>query len=146
MVVGVGRRLRASGRRRPDRRAHPRRRARRLVARGRTAAYTIIEGKGATNLAIGLAAVRIMRSVADDERSVLPVSVHVDVDGVGPVCLSLPSVVGRQGVVGRLDPALDDVERRGLRASAVAIRAGDRRRAQRLIEGAPSGGGEDVPA
>ncbi len=94
-----------------------------LLHEVRTAAYTIIEGKGATNLAIGLAAVRIMRSVADDERSVLPVSVRVDVDGVGPVCLSLPSVVGRQGVVGRLDPALDDVERRGLRASAVAIRA-----------------------
>ena len=94
-----------------------------LLHEVRTAAYMIIEGKGATNLAIGLAAVRIMRSVADNERSVLPVSVRVDVDGVGPVCLSLPSVVGRQGVVGRLDPALDDVERAGLRASVVAIRA-----------------------
>ena len=52
-----------------------------LLHEVRTAAYTIIEGKGATNLAIGLAAVRIMRSVADNERSVLPVSVRVDVDG-----------------------------------------------------------------
>ena len=93
-----------------------------LLHEVRTAAYMIIEGKGATNLAIGLAAVRIMRSIADNERSVLPVSVRIDVDDVGPVCLSLPSIVGRQGVVGRLDPALDDVERAGLRASAVAIR------------------------
>ena len=94
-----------------------------LLNEVRTAAYAIIEGKGATNLAIGLAAVRIMRSVADNECAVLPVSVRLVVDGLGPVCLSLPSVVGREGVVGRLDPALDDAERAGLRQSAIALRA-----------------------
>ena len=93
-----------------------------LLAEVRGAAYQIIEGKGATNLAIGLAAVRIIRSIADDERAVLPVSVRVDVEGVGEVCLSLPSIVGRDGVLGRLDPPLDDAERAGLRASAAAIR------------------------
>jgi L-lactate dehydrogenase len=93
-----------------------------LLAEVRGAAYRIIEGKGATNLAIGLAAVRIIRSIADDERSVLPVSVRVDVEGVGEVCMSLPSIVGRDGILGRLDPPLDDVERAGLNASAAAIR------------------------
>jgi L-lactate dehydrogenase len=93
-----------------------------LLHEVRTAAYTIIEGKGATNLAIGLATVRIMRSIASDERAVLPVTVRIDVADVGPVCMSLPSVVGRAGVVGRLEPALDDTERAGLRASALAIR------------------------
>ena len=91
-----------------------------LLLQVRTAAYTIIEGKGATNLAIGLAAVRIMRSVADDERAVLPVSVRLVVDGVGPVCLSLPSVVGRGGVLGRLDPA-----RRGGAGRLAGQRTGD---------------------
>lgn len=93
-----------------------------LLAEVRGAAYQIIEGKGATNLAIGLAAVRIIRSIADDERAVLPVSVRVDVEGVGEVCMSLPTIVGRDGVLGRLDPPLDDAERAGLRASAAAIR------------------------
>ena len=93
-----------------------------LLAEVRGAAYQIIEGKGATNLAIGLAAVRIIRSIADDERAVLLVSVRVDVDGVGDVCMSLPTIVGRDGVLGRLDPPLDDAERAGLRASAAAIR------------------------
>jgi L-lactate dehydrogenase len=93
-----------------------------LLAEVRGAAYQIIEGKGATNLAIGLAAVRIIRSIADDERAVLPVSVRVDVEGVGEVCMSLPTIVGRDGVLGRLDPPLDDTERAGLRASAAAIR------------------------
>lgn len=89
----------------------------------RTAAYEIIAGKGATNLAIGLATARIVRSIARDERAVLPVSVRTDVDGVGEVCLSLPSVVGRQGVLSRLAVPMDDPERAGLQASAAAIRA-----------------------
>jgi L-lactate dehydrogenase len=93
-----------------------------LLAEVRGAAYEIIEGKGATNLAIGLAAVRIIRSIANDEHAVLPVSVRVEVEGVGEVCMSLPSIVGRAGILGRLDPPLDDAERDGLRASAAAIR------------------------
>jgi L-lactate dehydrogenase len=93
-----------------------------LLAEVRGAAYQIIEGKGATNLAIGLAAVRIIRSIADDERAVLPVSGRVDVEGVGEVCMSLPTIVGRDGGLGRLDPPLDDAERAGLRASAAALR------------------------
>jgi L-lactate dehydrogenase len=93
-----------------------------LLDEVRGAAYQIIEGKGATNLAIGLAAVRIIRSIADDERAVPPVSVRVDVEGVGEVCMSLPSIVGRDGILGRIDPPLDDAERAGLRASAAAIR------------------------
>ena len=93
-----------------------------LLHEVRTAAYTIIEGKGATNLAIGLATVRIMRSIASDERSVLPVSVRVEVDDVGAICMSLPSVVGRVGVMGLLEPALDATERNGLQSSAIAIR------------------------
>jgi L-lactate dehydrogenase len=65
---------------------------------------------------------RIMRSIANDERSVLPVSVRVEVDDVGALCMSLPSVVGRVGVMGLLEPALDATERDGLQSSAIAIR------------------------
>ena len=89
----------------------------------RTAAYRIIEGKGNTNLAIGLATARIVRGIATDERAVLPVSTRVTVDGVGEVCLSLPCVVGRAGVLSPLAVPLGDGERAALRTSAAALRA-----------------------
>ncbi|MET0146863.1 MAG: L-lactate dehydrogenase [Ilumatobacteraceae bacterium] len=94
-----------------------------LLEQVRTAAMTIIAGKGNTNLAIGLATARIARAIARDEHAVLPVSVRVDVDGVGEVCLSLPAVVGRAGVLSRIAVPMDDGERSGLRASAAAIRS-----------------------
>ena len=49
----------------------------------RTAAAKIIGGKGNTNLAIGLATARIVRSISSDERGVLPVSVRTEIAGVG---------------------------------------------------------------
>jgi len=77
----------------------------------RDAAHRIIAGKGSTNLAIGLATTRIARCVSQDERAVLPVSARTEVPGIGEVCLSLPSVVGRAGVLARLDVPMDDAER-----------------------------------
>jgi L-lactate dehydrogenase len=93
-----------------------------LLDEVRHAAYKIIAGKGATNLAIGLATARIVRAIARDERAVLPVSVRTELDGIGPVCLSVPSVVGRAGVLAQLNVPLSDAERKGLAASAAAIR------------------------
>lgn len=89
----------------------------------RTAAYRIIEGKGATNLAIGLSTARILAALGSDEHAVLPVSARHTVDGVGEVCYSMPSVVGHGGVQHALDLPLDADERAGLVASARAIRA-----------------------
>jgi L-lactate dehydrogenase len=92
-----------------------------LLHEVRTSAYRIIEGKGATNLAIGLSTARILAAVDGDERAVLPVSARHAFDGVGDVCLSLPSVVGRAGVERVLDVPMSDAERAGLEASARAI-------------------------
>ena len=89
----------------------------------RQAGYRIIEGKGNTNLAIGLATARIARCISHDERAMLPVSVRTTFEGIGDVCLSLPSVVGRAGVLCQLPASMDDAERDGLRASAATIRA-----------------------
>ncbi|MET0831269.1 MAG: L-lactate dehydrogenase [Acidimicrobiia bacterium] len=94
-----------------------------LLHRVRNAAYEIIVGKGATNLAIGLATARIVGSISRDERTVLPVSVRTEFDGIGEVCLSLPSVVGRQGVVAQLSVSMTEAEQEGLRASAATIRS-----------------------
>jgi L-lactate dehydrogenase len=89
----------------------------------RNAAYRIIEGKGATNLAIGLSTARILAAIADDERAVLPISSRHSFDGIGDVCLSVPTIVGRGGAAALVDVPMNEHERAGLHASAVAIRA-----------------------
>lgn len=94
-----------------------------LLHQVRTAAYRIIEGKGATNLAIGLSTARILSAIGADERAVLPVTARHHFDGIGDVCLSMPSIVGRRGVLATLDVPMDDAERTGLADSARAIRA-----------------------
>jgi len=95
-----------------------------LLDQVRRAAYRIIEGKGATNYAIGLATARILEAVLRDERAVLPVSVPLDGHlGLHDVCLSLPAAVGRGGVEHVLPVPLSERERRDLEASAEAIRS-----------------------
>ena len=65
----------------------------------KTAAYKIIEAKGATYYAVGLAIVKIVEAILRDENSVLPVSTLIsDYYGVNDVCLSIPSIVNRNGL------------------------------------------------
>lgn len=95
----------------------------RIDAGVRRAAYTIIEGKGATWYGIGAGLARIVRAIAADEQAVLSVSVmEPDVFGVQDVALSLPRVVGASGVTATLWPELDAAERDGLRASAEVLK------------------------
>ncbi len=89
----------------------------------RDAAYSIIEGKGATYYAIGMAVRRIAEAIVRDEHSVLPVSSLVTGHyGVSEVCLGLPAVVGRNGVEAVLDLPLSDEERWRLLSSAKKLR------------------------
>jgi L-lactate dehydrogenase len=94
-----------------------------LLHEVRNAAYRIIEGKGATNLAIGLSTTRILAAIEDDERAVLPISTRHAIDGVGEVCLSMPTIVGSGGAGPTMDVAMTGDEREGLVASARAIRS-----------------------
>lgn len=88
-----------------------------------TSAYKIIEGKGATNYAVGLAGSRIVEAVLGDEGRVLPVSsLLTDYRGISDVCLSVPSVVDRNGVEAHLDIRMSDEELAGLRHSAETLR------------------------
>jgi L-lactate dehydrogenase len=62
-------------------------------------AYHIINYKGATYFAIGMALVRIVGTILQDQRSVLPVSTFLDGEyGLKDVCLGVPCVVGQGGV------------------------------------------------
>lgn len=86
------------------------------------AAYTVIQGKGATNWAIGLSGARIVEAVLGDAKAILPVSsVLSGQEGIDGIALSLPSVVGRNGVEQVLDVPLDAYERGRLHASAEAL-------------------------
>jgi L-lactate dehydrogenase len=89
----------------------------------RNAAYTIIEGKGATWYGIGGGLTRIVSAIAGNEQAVLSVStVEKEVLGVRDVALSLPRLVGRDGVSATLWPELDAGETAALRASAEILR------------------------
>jgi L-lactate dehydrogenase len=88
----------------------------------RNAAYQIIQGKGATNYAIGLATARILEAVLHDENRVLPVSsLLTDYYGISDVCLSVPSIVNRRGVDVALPTPMNDAEKAGLANSADTI-------------------------
>lgn len=90
----------------------------------REAARHIIDGKGATNYAIGLATASIVASILRDEQRILPVSTPLDpVDGRPEVCLSLPCIVGRRGAETPLPIPMNDNEVAALRHSAEAVRA-----------------------
>jgi L-lactate dehydrogenase len=90
----------------------------------KNAAYQIIQGKGATNYAIGLATARILEAVLHDENRILPVSSLLnDYDGISDVCLSVPCIVNRGGVDSALRIPMNDAEKAGLRNSADTIRA-----------------------
>lgn len=95
----------------------------RIYENVRDAAYSIIEGKGATYYAIGMAVKRIAEAIVRDEHSVLPVSSLVTGHyGVSEVCLGLPSIVGHNGVEAVLDIPLSDDERFQLTNSAEKLR------------------------
>ena len=74
-------------------------------------------------MAAGL--LRIVEAIVRDQRTVLSVSSLIaDYYGIGDVCLSLPTVVGRGGVERVLRLALSEEEAAGLRRSAEVLRAG----------------------
>ena len=91
----------------------------RLFEEVRNAAYEIIDRKGYTNLAIGMAIVRLVQAVLEDQKSVLPVSRMLNGEyGLTDVCLSIPSVIGIRGVEDAVLPALSDAELSALQHSA----------------------------
>jgi L-lactate dehydrogenase len=86
----------------------------------RYANITIIEGTGASQLGIGMVTARIAEAILRDEHAVIPIGSYNPNYGV---TLSLPSVVGRQGVTRVFEPEMTDQERQALQHSAVVLRS-----------------------
>jgi L-lactate dehydrogenase len=89
----------------------------------KNAAYQIIEKKGATYYGVALAVRRIVEAIVRDENSILTVSSYLD----GPfdlhnVCLSLPSVINKEGIKRVLDIPLNEEEQELLHHSEKALK------------------------
>ena len=92
--------------------------------RVRRAAYRIIEGKGATYYGIGSAVARIVEVILQDERSLLTVCTPtMDVAGIKDVTVSLPNLVGGEGIIETFFPRLNEPETSALHASAQVVRS-----------------------
>jgi len=90
----------------------------------KNAAYEIIKKKGATNYAIALAVQRIVSAILNDENSVLTVSSFVEneFDGaIKDIYISIPAVVGGNGVSRILRPNISEEEKSALILSADAL-------------------------
>jgi L-lactate dehydrogenase len=85
----------------------------------RYANITIIEGHDASQYGIGIVSVRIAEMILNDERAVVPIGSFQKNFGV---TLSLPSVVGRKGVIEVFEPELSDEEQAGLAKSAKLLK------------------------
>ncbi|HYM99495.1 MAG TPA: hypothetical protein VET25_07105, partial [Aestuariivirgaceae bacterium] len=74
---------------------------------------------GASQLGIGIASARIAEAILRDERAVMPIGSYQPKYGI---TLSLPSVLGRQGVTRVLEPEMSDEESKALERSAETLR------------------------
>ncbi len=84
----------------------------------RTAAYTIISGKGATYYGIGAVLASITERIIRDQRAILTVSAAIEKYNVA---LSLPRLVGGQGIIAEIGLSLSNNESTLLQSSADVI-------------------------
>ncbi|MBQ2070533.1 MAG: L-lactate dehydrogenase [Bacilli bacterium] len=89
----------------------------------RDSAYQIIERKGATYYGVAHAVARICSCIVHDEKTMLPISIELDGQyGLNGLSLSLPSLVGINGVEKVLELPLNVREKKQLAASASALK------------------------
>lgn len=85
---------------------------------------TVIAQKGGAGRAVGVSIKEVVEAMALDNSKVLPVSAAQSGKlGISDISLSLPTVVGRHGVVDIYEPAVSDSERELLHKSAEALKA-----------------------
>lgn len=94
-----------------------------IAARVKNSAYEIIERKHATYFGIAMAVKRICEVILRDEKSILPVSSMMHGEyGIEGVVLSMPAVVGKDGIEVKVPIELDVDEINALKESAKQLR------------------------
>lgn len=97
--------------------------ANQLFTRTRGSGAEVIKRKGGAGFAVGIAIRDVIEAIALDQRRVLPVSsVQSGCYGIRDVALSVPTVVGRSGVMDRMEIELWPKEMQGMRSSGAALR------------------------
>ena len=85
----------------------------------KNAAYEIIQRKRATYFGVAMAVKRICECIVRDEKSILPVSAMMHGElGIDGVVLSMPCIVGSEGIETQVPIKLDEDELKRLRDSA----------------------------
>ncbi|ADG93222.1 Lactate/malate dehydrogenase [Arcobacter nitrofigilis DSM 7299] len=84
-----------------------------------SAAYKVMNGKGWTNAGVAQAAVTMAQAVLLDERSVYPTSTTLrgQYGHDGDVALSMPCIIGREGVIKQIAVSLNEWETKKLQES-----------------------------
>ena len=89
----------------------------------KNAAYEIIQRKRATYFGVAMAVKRICECIVRDEKSILPVSTMMHGEqGIEGVVLSMPCVVGGDGIETQVPIKLDEDEAKRLRESAAILK------------------------
>lgn len=95
----------------------------RIEAEVRNSAYEIIKRKHATYYGIAMAVKRICEAIIRDEKSVLAVSsLMKNVCGVENVALSMPAIIGKDGIEDLIPVRLSAEEQRKLQESAGVLK------------------------
>lgn len=89
----------------------------------KNSAYEIIEKKGATYYGIAMSVRRICEAIVRDEKTILPISsLQHDNHGISDVAMSMPAIVGKNGVEGTVPINLNEEEEKLLKASADTLK------------------------
>lgn len=89
----------------------------------KNSAYEIIERKSATYYGIAMSVKRICEAILRNERSILPVSVMMHgAYGINDIVLSMPTVVGIDGIETQVPVSLSEEEQEKLKASAALLK------------------------
>ena len=95
----------------------------RIAANVRNSAYEIIAKKNATYYGIAMSVKRICEAIVRDEKSILPVSGMIHgMYGVEDVVLSMPAIVGKNGIERQVPISLDEDEQKQLQKSAQILK------------------------
>jgi L-lactate dehydrogenase len=94
-----------------------------IFTRAKGSGAEVIKRKGGAGFAVGIAIRDVIEAIALDRRSVLPVSsVQSGCYGVRDVALSVPTVIGRSGILDRMEIELWPKEVQGMRTSGATLR------------------------
>ena len=79
----------------------------------RNSAYEIIKGKGSTYYGIASSTQYIVKSIISNNHTILNISSHHK-NSLGKLCYSMPSIIGKSGIIKTLIPNMNEIERKEL--------------------------------